>query len=523
MRNAAYSLEEADDRLDAAMKVVQVELLVWGVEVVVGEAEAHEDGGNAERADEVSDDGNGTAAADEDGVLAPDVLEGGGGGLDEGVVGRDDDGIAGVDEADVRGDAGRGDLRNEGLEGGEGVGGGHVGDEAEADLGDGAGGDDGLGADAGEAAGHAVDFEGGPGPEALKDGEAGLANEGGGADLGLAVGVFIEGEGAPGGEFGFGGGLDAVVEAGDKDPAVLVFEFGEDVGEGKEGVGGGAAEDAGVKVGAGALDFDFGVDHAAQADAEGGEVGGEHVGVGDEGDVGEKIFGVFADKGGDAFAADLFLALEDDSDVYGELAAVCGEEAGGEEGFKGLEVHPKLALVVDGAAGVEVAVALGGFKGWGEPFVEGLCRLDVVVGVEQDGGAIGAGVEPVGEDERVTDAGGDYARDAVGAGAHLLVGGGFDEAGVVHADALEFGAAELGGGADVGGVGGVGRDGGDAEERLELVDEARGVLLGEVGGVHGGSGVGRRRAGPAAGDAGTRSRGRGVGCRRLRASGDRRG
>src|ERR1035441_8672172 len=48
--------EEADDGLDAAIEVVEVEFLVGGVEVVVGQAEAHEDGGRAERADEVADD-----------------------------------------------------------------------------------------------------------------------------------------------------------------------------------------------------------------------------------------------------------------------------------------------------------------------------------------------------------------------------------------------------------------------------------------------------------------------------------
>src|ERR1039458_10213041 len=56
--------EEADDGLDAAIEVVEVEFLVGGVEVVVGQAEAHEDGGRAERADEVADDGDGAAAAE---------------------------------------------------------------------------------------------------------------------------------------------------------------------------------------------------------------------------------------------------------------------------------------------------------------------------------------------------------------------------------------------------------------------------------------------------------------------------
>ena len=155
----------------------------------------------------------------------------------------------------------------------------------------------------------------------------------------------------------------------------------DDLAEGEEGVGGGAAVHAGVEVGAGAADFDLGVDHAAQADAEGGDAGGEHFGVGDEGDVGLELVGVLADEGGDAFAADFFFALEDDADVDGELAFVRGEE-----GFKGFDVHPDLALVVDGAAGVEIAVALGGLERGRDPLVERLGGLDVVVAVEEDGG-----------------------------------------------------------------------------------------------------------------------------------------
>ncbi len=173
-----------------------------------------------------------------------------------------------------------------GLEFGEGVCGGHAGDEAEGDLGGGFAGDDGFCAGAGEAADDAVDVERGAGPEALEDGVAGFAGEGGAADfVGEVVGL-VEGKAGPGGEFGGGGGLNAVVDAGNEDGAFGVFELRDDVGDGDEGVGRGSAVHAAVEVGACAVDFDFGVDHAAEADAEGGQAGGEHVGVGDEGDVG---------------------------------------------------------------------------------------------------------------------------------------------------------------------------------------------------------------------------------------------
>jgi len=215
-----------------------------------------------------------------------------------------------------------------------------------------------------------------------------------------------------------------------------------------------------VEIGAGSAGFDLGVDHAAQADAEGGKLGGEHLCVGNEGDVGFELVAVLADEGGDAFAADLFLAFEDDADVDGEFAVVCGEEA-----LEGFDVHPHLALVVNGSAGVEVFVALGGLEGWGEPLVEGFGGLDVVVAVAEDGRGAGS-VEVVGVDERV----------AVGVGCAR----GFDEVDVVEADAGELGGAEFGSAADVGKVLGGGGDGGDAQEGLELFDELFFVRVGEV-------------------------------------------
>ena len=208
--------------------------------------------------------------------------------------------------------------------------------------------------------------------------------------------------------------------------------------------------------------LDLGVDHAAQADAERGQVGREHLGVGDQGDAGGELGGMRAHEGGDAFATDLLLALDDDADVNGEFAGVRSEER-----FERLDVHPHLALVVDRAARVEVAVALGGFEGRGGPFVDGIGRLDVVVRVEKNGRG-GCSVEPVGVDERM----------AVGMAGR----GGLDEADVLHADAAEFGGNELGGAAGVGVMLRQRGDGRDAQEGLELFDEALRVGLRELDG-----------------------------------------
>ncbi len=82
------------------------------------------------------------------------------------------------------------------------------------------------------------------------------------------------------------GGDDAIVEAGNEDVAVAVFERGDDFGDGLQRVGSGAAVDAGVQIVIGAFDMQFGIDHAAQADADGGQLGREHFGVADDGGVG---------------------------------------------------------------------------------------------------------------------------------------------------------------------------------------------------------------------------------------------
>ena len=63
-----------------------------------------------------------------------------------------------------------------------------------------------------------------------------------------------------------------------------------------EGVGRRAAVHAGVKIGFGAADFDLGVDHAAQADAEGGQAGREELGVGDKREVGLEIGGLWRQR-----------------------------------------------------------------------------------------------------------------------------------------------------------------------------------------------------------------------------------
>ena len=80
--------EERHDRLDASVELRQVHLLVRRVEVVVGQAEAHEHDRRAELALEDDADRNRAALADVDGFDAEAAGVGSGGGLDGGAVER---------------------------------------------------------------------------------------------------------------------------------------------------------------------------------------------------------------------------------------------------------------------------------------------------------------------------------------------------------------------------------------------------------------------------------------------------
>ena len=130
--------------------------------------------------------------------------------------------------------------------------------------------------------------------------------------------LFVEGQALPCGEFFGAGRNDVVVEAGDKDVAVVVFEPRDDLREGDEWIGGCAAVHAGVEIGLGAADFELGVDHAAQADAERGQAGCEQFSVGDEGEVCLEIRGFGGNVLGNSLPSHFFFAFEDDADVEGK-------------------------------------------------------------------------------------------------------------------------------------------------------------------------------------------------------------
>ena len=329
-----------------------------------------------------------------------------------------------------------------------------IGHQAHGDLGRGLGGNHGLGAGGDEASGHAVDFERGARPGAVEDRVAGFSGEDFGADFGLAVVLFVEGQTLPGFEFVLGRSLDAFVEAGDQDFALGVFQLADDLDQGEERIRGSASVHAGVQVGLGAVGFDFGVDQTAQADAQRGKIGREEFGVADQREISFQLGFLLDDVFVDGFAADFFFAFENHFHVDRQLAA-----AGLHEGFESFDFHPELAFVVDGAAGVDVVVALGGLEGRRVPFVERLGGLHVVVGVAQRGRLAG-GVQPVGVDEGMS------------------LGG--DDLDVFHADAAQFVGHVVGSFLNVGLVLFEGADAGDAEKIFEFVQKTLLITAGKI-------------------------------------------
>ena len=101
-----------------------------------------------------------------------------------------------------------------------------------------------------------------------------------------------------------------------------------------------------------------------------------------------------ADEVVEVDAADLLLALDEELDVERQAAALLQVR------LDRLDVHEHLALVVGGAARVDLAVAHGRLERRAGPQLDRIDRLHVVVAVEEDRRLAGR-VQPVAVDDRV--------------------------------------------------------------------------------------------------------------------------
>src|SRR5438067_6352848 len=84
-------LEEANNRFNSAIKVRDVELLVRRVQIIIGEAETHHDGGYLQVLLKIPHNGNRAATANVDGLFVEDLLHRFGGCFYKFIVSADDD------------------------------------------------------------------------------------------------------------------------------------------------------------------------------------------------------------------------------------------------------------------------------------------------------------------------------------------------------------------------------------------------------------------------------------------------
>ncbi len=109
-----------------------------------------------------------------------------------------------------------------------------------------------------------------------------------------------------------------------------------------------------------------------------------------------------------------------------------------------------LALIVGGAAAVEVAVALGGLEGRSGPKLQGVGGLHIVMAVAEDGR---------------------FARSVQPIGIYQGVSAGLNEFDILHAGSAESGGDEFGGAFDVGAILGQSADARNPQKLFQLLKE----------------------------------------------------
>ena len=147
----------------AFLEAIQVEFFVGRMGVVIRQADAEQEGIDAQDFLELVHDGDGAAFAHEDGFAFERLFQRAQRGLGGRAGGREMIGFAAVAGVDLDAHGGWADFFEPGADGLADVRGFLVGHEAAGDLGTGPGGHDGLAAFALVAAGEAVDLKGGAG------------------------------------------------------------------------------------------------------------------------------------------------------------------------------------------------------------------------------------------------------------------------------------------------------------------------------------------------------------------------
>ena len=111
-----------------------------------------------------------------------------------------------------------------------------------------------------------------------------------------------------------------------------------------------------------------------------GRPGAKKLGIADQGKIRLEVGRFGSDIFGNSLSADFFVAFEDDANIQRQRAR------GSHQRLQRLDLRPHLALVVTGAAAIEVAVALCWLEGRRKPLVVRIGGLHIVVAVKKRGG-----------------------------------------------------------------------------------------------------------------------------------------
>ena len=152
-------------------------------------------------------------------------------------------------------------------------------------------------------------------PGALLHAESRLPGKPRGTDLALAILLFVERQPRPCLPLFRAGLFNPVVKARNQDLAIFVFEFGDDACQRLQRIGRHAAVHAGVQVYASAGGFQFGVNHAAQADAQRGQVRRKHFGIRHQRHIGLQPLRMLAHELSNRFAADFLFAFDEQANI----------------------------------------------------------------------------------------------------------------------------------------------------------------------------------------------------------------
>src|SRR5208282_1386199 len=115
VNSTANLFQKPDEGLNAKLKILQVEFLIWRVKIIVGQAKTHHHAGKIQMTGKVANNWNRATRADKYRIASPDFLQGPRCRLDVRIVDWNQAWIAGMNQSDINVNASGGDLLNEAL------------------------------------------------------------------------------------------------------------------------------------------------------------------------------------------------------------------------------------------------------------------------------------------------------------------------------------------------------------------------------------------------------------------------